>query len=143
MGRGDPDDLAAKGDGAVTAPRKPKAPQPSETQVESSIRNSFFLYGIICPPNRNEARSAAVGRSIKIKGTISGFPDLTVISSDGRVGFMEVKTPNAKPRNAKDVLHWQRQAETQAMLTRMGHSVAVVRSVDEALAALREWGWIK
>jgi hypothetical protein len=56
---------------------------------------------------------------------------------------MEVKTPTAKPRNAKDALHWQRQAETQAMLSRMGHYVAVVRSVDEALAALREWGWIK
>jgi hypothetical protein len=121
--------------------RKPKAPQPSEQQVESSIRNSFFLYGIICPPNRNEARSAAVGRSIKIKGTISGFPDLTVISSDGRVGFMEVKTPIAKPRNAKDVLHWQRQAETQAMLSRMGHDVAVVRSQDDAVLMLQEWGW--
>jgi hypothetical protein len=47
----------------MTAARKPKAPQPSETQVESSIRNTFFLYGIICPPNRNEARSAAVGRA--------------------------------------------------------------------------------
>ena len=59
------------------------------------------------------------------------------------MGFMEVKTPIAKPRNAKDALHWQRQAETQEMLRRMGHYVAVVRSVDEALAALREWGWIK
>ena len=127
----------------MTAARKPKAPQPSEMQVEAAIINCLIFYGVVCQPNRNEARSAAVGRSVKIKGTISGFPDLTVISSDGRTAYMEVKTPKAKPRNAKDVLHWQRQAETQEMLRRMGHNVAVVRSWDQALAALREWGWIK
>ena len=84
---------------------------------------------------------AALGRARKIRGTISGFPDLTVISSDGRTGFLEVKTPNAKPRNAKDAAHWKRQAETQEMLCRMGHNVAVVRSQDEAVATLQSWGW--
>jgi len=56
---------------------------------------------------------------------------------------MEVKTPKAKPRNAKDVLHWKRQAETQEMLRRMGHKAEIVRSQDEAVALLQEWGWIK
>ncbi|MFN7882823.1 MAG: VRR-NUC domain-containing protein, partial [bacterium] len=102
-----------------------------------------MFYGVLCQPNRNEARSAAVGRSAKILGTISGFPDLTVISSDGRTAYMEVKTPKAKPRNAKDVLHWKRQAETQEMLRRMGHKAEIVRSQDEAVALLQEWGWIK
>lgn len=121
--------------------RKAKPAQPTEEQVETAIINRLIFYGVVCQPNRNEARSAAVGRSVKIRGTISGFPDLTVISSDGRTAYMEVKTPKAKPRNAKDAAHWQRQAETQEMLRRMGHNVAVVRSQDEAVEILKHWGW--
>ena len=118
-----------------------KAPKPSEKQVETAIRNRLFLSGVLCQKNPNEARSAAAGRALKIRGSISGFPDLTVISSDGRVGFLEVKTPNAKPRNEKDRLHWQRQADIQDLLRRMKQNVAVVRSQDEAVEALQAWGW--
>jgi dihydroorotate dehydrogenase len=64
-----------------------------------------------------------------------------VISNDGRTAYLEVKTPTAKPRNAKDAAHWARQADTQAMLRRMGHDVAVVRSQDDAVLMLQEWGW--
>jgi len=106
------------------APRK--APQPSEKQVETAIINRLMFYGVS-----------------KILGTISGFPDLTVISSDGRTAYMEVKTPKAKPRNAKDAAHWRRQADILASLRRMGHKAEIVRSQDEAVALLQEWGWIK
>ncbi len=126
------------------AARKPKAPRPpkiSEQQVVDAIRSRLVLSGVLCQPNPNEARSAAAGRAVKIRGTIAGFPDLTVISNDGRTAYLEVKTPTAKPRNAKDAAHWQRQAETQAMLRRMGHDVAVVRSQDDAVTLLQEWGW--
>jgi hypothetical protein len=51
------------------------------------------------------------------------------------VAFLEVKAEKGRTSDAQD--------ECIAMLRRMGHDVAVVRSVDEALAALREWGWIK
>ena len=125
----------------MTAPRKRKAPEPSEKQIETAIGNRLFLSGVLCQKNPNEARSAAAGRALKIRGSISGFPDLTVISSDGRVGFLEVKTPNAKPRNEKDRLHWQRQADIQNALCRMKQNVAVVRSQDEAVEALKAWGW--
>ena len=118
-----------------------KAPEPREQQVVDAIKNRLFLCGVLCQPNPNEARSAALGRARKIRGTISGFPDLTVISSDGCTGFLEVKTPKAKPRNAKDAAHWKRQAETQEILCRMGHNVAVVRSQDEAVETLQAWGW--
>jgi len=138
--------LLAVGTVMTAAPKRKaprKAPQPSEKQVETAIINRLMFYGVLCQPNRNEARSAAVGRSAKILGTISGFPDLTVISSDGRTAYMEVKTPKAKPRNAKDAAHWRRQADILASLRRMGHKAEIVRSQDEAVALLQEWGWIK
>jgi len=122
-------------------PKAPRKPKVSEQQVVDAIRSRLVLSGVICQVNSNEARSAAFKRAVKIRGTIGGFPDLTVISSDGRTAYLEVKTPTAKPRNAKDAAHWQRQAETQAMLRRMGHDVAVVRSQDEAVLLLQEWGW--
>jgi hypothetical protein len=122
-------------------PKAPRQPKVSEQQVVDAIRSRLVLFGVLCQPNPNEARSAAAGRAVKIRGTIAGFPDLTVISSDGRTAYFEVKTPTAKPRNAKDAAHWQRQAETQAMLRRMGHDVAVVRSQDEAVQVLQAWGW--
>jgi hypothetical protein len=122
-------------------PKAPRQPKVSEQQVVDAIRSRLVLSGVICQVNSNEARSAAFKRAVKIRGTIAGFPDLTVISSDGRTAYFEVKTPTAKPRNAKDAAHWQRQAETQAMLRRMGHDVAVVRSQDEAVQVLQAWGW--
>lgn len=129
----------------MTAPPKrkarPKTPKVSEKQVQDAIRNRLFLCGVLCQINPNEARSAAFRRALKIGGTVSGFPDLTVMSSDGRVGFLEVKTPNAKPRNEKDRLHWQRQADIQNVLRRMKQNVAVVRSQDEAVETLQAWGW--
>jgi hypothetical protein len=120
---------------------KVSAVKVSEQQVVDAIRNRLVLYGIQCQGNPNEARSAAAGRAMKIRGTIPGFPDLTVISNDGRTAYLEVKTPTAKPRNAKDAAHWIRQTETQEMLRRMGHCVAVVRSQDEAVQVLQAWGW--
>ena len=122
-------------------PKAPRLPKVSEQQVVDAIRNRLVLSGVICQVNPNEARSAAAGRAVKIRGTIAGFPDLTVISNDGRTVYFEVKTPTAKPRNAKDAAHWARQSDTQAMLRRMGHDVAVVRSQDDAVLMLQEWGW--
>jgi hypothetical protein len=128
-------------DTAMPRKRPAKAPQPSETQVVNAIRNRLALHGIICQANPNEARSAAAGRGLKIRGTILGFPDLTVMSGDGRTAFLEVKAPGARPRNAKATAHWQRQAETRATLARMGHLTGLVRDQDEAVELLRQAGW--
>lgn len=121
--------------------RAVKAPQPSEGQVVTSIINALKLYGCTCQVNPNEAMSRMAGRGMKILHTILGFPDLTVMSRDGRTAYLEVKAPGAKPRNAKDVLHWQRQADCRDMLTRMGHVAAQVRSIDDARDVLRAAGW--
>lgn len=133
-------------DDVILTPRRKRstrAPQPSEAQVENSIRSRLAFYGCLCQKNPNEARSAAAGRALHIRGTILGFPDLTVIVPGGRTAYLEVKAPGAKPRNAKQRAHWARQAEARATLARMGHVVALVTSQDEAVAVLRAAGWVR
>jgi len=113
----------------------------SEGTVVNAIKSRLALYGCLVQANPNEARSAAAGRGMKIRNTILGFPDLTVIGPDGRTAYLEVKAPGAKPKNEHDRAHWQRQADTRATLARMGHVTAMVRDQDEACAVLRAAGW--
>lgn len=63
-----------------------------------------------------------------------GFPDLTVLGTNGRVGFMEVKTPKGQVQDSQ-----RRMIEQLGVL---GHQTAIVRSVDDTREALKIWGWI-
>jgi hypothetical protein len=121
--------------------RKRASPKVTETAIVNAIRARLILSGIVCQANPNEARSAALGAARHIRGTILGFPDLTCIGPAGRVAFLEVKRPGAKPSGAKAKAHWGRQEATRAMLARMGHLTALVRCQDEAAAVLRAAGW--
>ena len=122
--------------------RKLALPAPSEAQVENAVRHRLELYGCMCQANRNEARSAAEGRPMQIRGTHLGFPDLTVVApSGGHVAFLEIKAPGAKPSGPMARAHWQRQAAIRAGLARRGCVVALVTSQDEAVAVLRAAGW--
>lgn len=123
-------------------PQKRRTPEPSEAQIVSSIRSRLFIAGIMSQVNANEAMSKAFGRALRIKGTVSGFPDLSVIGPGGRVAWFEVKRPSWRPRlNAKDAEHWARQEACHQRLRALGHLVAVVRSQDQAVQVLREAGW--
>ena len=64
----------------------------------------------------------------------AGTPDLLVVAPGGRVVFLEVKTSTGRLSAAQRAMH--------AELTRLGATVAVVRSVEEALAVvgMREEG---
>ncbi len=124
---------------------KRAAPPPSETQVENSIRSRLQLHGCLVQKNPNEAMSKLTartkGRGTKIAGTIKGFPDLTVIGPEGRVAFLEVKKPGARPRDDRQKEHWATQDEIRETLIRKGHVAAQVRSQDEAVEFLRAQGW--
>ena len=68
----------------------------------------------------------------KAAGVLAGIPDLAVAWPFGRIGFLELKIGRNDETPAQ-----------KAMLDRLrryGFPVAVVRSVDEALDALRSWG---
>ena len=132
MGRGDPDGLVAKGGGVVTAAPKRKA-QP-EAIIQRAIIARLKLSGIVCHHSPNAAKRSVIGgRRIKADGMITGWPDLTVVGPEGLVAFLEVKAPGGKLSPA--------QGEIGMMLMRMGQVWAEVRSQDEAVAVLQQWGW--
>jgi hypothetical protein len=122
--------------------RKPKAHQPSEDAIHIAIRDALLWHGIRSRHAANDGkRSIASAMRLKRLGMVAGDPDLRVWKPHPHplhpplVGFLEVKSATGRLTPA--------QQEEIAALRADGFSVAVVRSVDEALAALREWGWIK
>jgi hypothetical protein len=116
----------------MTAAPKRKA-QP-EAAIQRAIIARLRLSGIVCHHSPNAAKRSVIGgRRVKQDGMITGWPDLTVVGPEGLVAFLEVKAPGGKPSPA--------QSEIGDMLTRMGHTWAEVRSQDEAVAVLQQWGW--
>lgn len=78
--------------------------------------------------------------ALRADGLMPGFPDLVVFGREygisfGRVGFMEVK------RAQGGVVSAEQTACHQWMQAR-GCPLAVVRSGEEAIAALYDWGWM-
>lgn len=65
------------------------------------------------------------------EGRTKGAPDLTIVWQTG-VGWLEFKAGKGRPSDA--------QVEFGNRLVALGHRFAVVRSVDFAMAVLREWG---
>jgi len=74
-------------------------------------------------------REAAIFKAL---GVMPGIPDIVCLWSIGRVGFIELKAHNGALTNI--------QSRTHAFLRGMGFPVAVVRSLDDALAELARWG---
>jgi hypothetical protein len=130
---------------ALERARKPKAPQPSEDAIHIAIRAALVLHGIRSRHAANDGkRSIASAMRLKRLGMVAGDPDLRVWMpreiglrhmQAPLVGFLEVKSATGRLTPA--------QQEEITELRADGFPVAVVRSVDEALAALRKWGWIK
>ena len=119
--------------------RKAQPAQPSEDAIHIAIRDALMWHGIRSRHAANDGkRSIASAMRLKRLGMVAGDPDLRIWkpSFEGPlVGFLEVKSATGTLTPA--------QREEIALLKADGFPVAVVRSVDEALAALREWGWIK
>ena len=130
---------------------KAPAPKVSEAMVQRAIKQRLMLNGIWCVHVPNEGnRSAAGHRQARRDGLVPGFPDLLLYKADARHGLLEVKRPGWKepqpPKaGAAPTKAWQawlsRLGVYEALTTR-GHPVAVVTSVDEAVAAVKRWGWL-
>lgn len=104
-----------------------------EAAIQRAIIDRLRLYGILAVAVPNEGkRTATTARRMKGAGMRPGFPDL-IVMQDGQAAFLEVKAPKGRVSEAQDTMH--------AELTRQGMRVAVVRSQDEAIAALRGWGF--
>jgi hypothetical protein len=118
----------------VTGARKPRrAPGASESAIQIAIIDRLRWLGILAVSVPNEAkRSVTTAAALKARGMRAGFPDL-ICMAHGRVAFLEVKTATGRlsehQRLMHDLLRWH------------GMFVTVVRSQDEAVAALRGAGF--
>jgi hypothetical protein len=66
----------------------------------------------------------------------AGFPDLACYGPNGRHALLEVKRPHYSPSDVSDD-----QLDVHARLRGLGATVAIVTSIDDAVAALRAAGW--
>ena len=85
-------------------------------------------------PNQG-LRSLRTGARMKAEGMMSGVADLCILMHGGRTGWLELKTPIGRQTDT--------QRGFQARLERLGHIYAVARTLDEAVATLKEWGALK
>jgi hypothetical protein len=105
-----------------------------ERAIQIAIKRRLALSGVVCHHSPNAGKRSVIGgRMLKQEGMITGWPDLTVVGPSGRIAFLEVKSAKGHTTDAQD--------DCLRMLQRMGHDVAVVRSQDEAVLMLQEWGW--
>jgi hypothetical protein len=80
------------------------------------------------------AQRARTGWLLKSSGLHAGFPDLLVIGSNARVGFIEVKAEGAYQSPA--------QRESEQQLGNFGHRYAICRSLEDVEDTLVGWGWV-
>lgn len=109
----------------------------SEAKIHSAILAylEWVLPGALIHHSPNEIGLSGidVARQIakaKANGTKSGWPDFEVVLP-GRVIWLEVKTSIGRLSPAQKAIHER--------IAKMGHSVAVVRSIDDARAILAAW----
>jgi hypothetical protein len=111
----------------------------SEHQLQSALCNYLDLslkrdLDYFAIPNGG-LRNIRVAASLKAEGVKRGVPDICIMLPYGRVGWMELKT--TKGRQSLE------QKGFEARCARIGHPYALVRSIDDAQAALMEWGALK
>lgn len=94
-------------------------------------RRDLFWFAV---PNAG-LRSYRVGAMMKAEGLRSGVADLCFMLDGGRVAWMEMKTTTGRQSD------YQRGFEHRCK--QLGHPYALCRSLDEAIAVLREWGVLR
>lgn len=137
----DEDLLAATRAARAAAKKRAKAkpPVPQETAIQRAIIGALRWHDIYCHHSPNEGkRSARGGKFTKALGMRSGFPDLACYQRGGRHGLLEVKRPGYSPSDVSD-----HQRDMHARMRERGIPVAIVTSIDDAIAAVRAWGWVK
>lgn len=110
-------------------------PDLTELQIQVGFRNRlrYVAPAVSCVAIPNAAkRSQWAAMQAKKEGLAKGFPDVMCLWAGGGVCFIEFKT--LKGRLSED------QGEWLVRLRERGHQVCVARSVDAAVAFLRECG---
>ena len=102
---------------------------PSEDDVQRAIVEALPLRFACVVHFCGADRAANIRQRAKRKrlGSVTGWPDLVVCGAGGKCVFLEVKRPGRYPTEPQRLVH--------QYLRELGHSVAVVRSVADAVAA--------
>lgn len=113
-----------------------------ETALQREIRHTLASVGFasVHVPNGavlsgDREKRARQMNSLKADGLYPGFPDLLVYGAGQRIGHIEVKTPKGKTQDT--------QLKCRTWLEGLGHNYAICRSSEDALATLKQWGWLK
>lgn len=117
--------------------KKRRTPEADAQRAIVSVLRAVLPKGAIVHHSANEVRTcgelARQSQAILVgMGVHPGFSDLLVIS-EGRVLFLEVKSKTGRLRPAQQAFRED--------VTRQGFGWALVRSVDDAILALREHGF--
>ena len=120
---------------------KARAGSPLESPIQREIVKTLRKLGIVVHHSPNGAMLpgdalAKAKQSAKLvaDGMMPGWPDLTLINRRGAMGLIEVKREGG-PVSAD-------QETVAALAQSRGVPVAFVCTLDEALAAVRAWGWL-
>lgn len=120
--------------------RKPKT-APSERDIQREIVKALRKLGMLVAAVPNGAHLAGDGdarmrqmSAMVADGLLPGFPDILIINRTGKLGLIEVKRPGGKLSAA--------QVNIGKMVEQRGVPWAVVYSLDDALRALKLWGWM-
>lgn len=113
----------------------------TEREIQRQIKGWLAAQGILAWAVPNGAHVAGGEKerirkvaAMKADGLLPGVPDLTIITKQGAVGFLEVKTPTGSVS--------QNQKHVHRVLRDRGAKVAIVRSIDDTKATLLEWGYL-
>ena len=80
-------------------------------------------------------RAKQEAAQFKLMGVKAGVSDLVISMPGGRTGYIEVKAPNGRLT--------EEQENFLAAMAANGNPTAVVRSLDEAVSILTNWGAIR
>lgn len=107
----------------------------SELAIQSGFRNRLRYVApsvlFVAIPNAAK-RTQWAARQAKAEGLAAGFPDAQCIWPGGGICFIEFKAAHGRLSD--------NQTEWIERLDRYGHRVAVARSIEEAIAFLRDCG---
>ena len=105
-----------------------------ESIIQAAIVSALSLAGVyvfmVGNDNAGKITQARAGR-LKAMGLRAGISDLVIISSDGRVHFLEVKTATGRLSESQE--------RFSDLCLKKAWPYAVVRSVDEAIDVCRKW----
>ena len=110
-----------------------------EHQIQKSIVEFWNLRGrrdleLRAVPNGG-LRNPVTARKLKDEGVLPGTPDLFVVLSNGRTGWIECKAPRGKLT--------PEQKEFARKVMQQGHFFAVVKDVKDAAIVLAMWGALR